>query len=74
MFGYSGLEFHKYKAWNEVLLTHNVPFEFIGYTKKQVAVRLLPILDSIKSDKISQLYEKDLNYYAVYVNEWLPDQ
>jgi len=55
-FGYPGWELHEYKAWNEVVLTHDVPFEFIGYTEKQVAVRLLPLLDSTKSDKISQLH------------------
>jgi hypothetical protein len=40
-FGYPGWKLHEYKAWSEAVLAHNVSYEFIGYTEKQVAVRVL---------------------------------
>jgi hypothetical protein len=44
-FNYPGWQKGEYKAFNEFVEAHQVKFEYLGYAKNQVAVRILEIAE-----------------------------
>lgn len=39
-FNYPNWEFHEYKAWQEFVKKHSIEYEYIGYARQQVAVKI----------------------------------
>jgi hypothetical protein len=42
-FNYPGWELHEFKAWKEFVAAHGVKYEYLGYARQQVAVRILSL-------------------------------